>query len=31
MYDCRIAEITPDIPPKVKQECRKLYPRKEVK
>ena len=23
-YDCRIAEISPDIPPKVKEECRKL-------
>ena len=23
-YDCRIAEISPDVPPKVKQECRKL-------
>ena len=22
-YDCRIAEISPDVPPKVKQECRK--------
>jgi hypothetical protein len=22
-YDCRIAEISPDIPPKVKEECRK--------
>ena len=24
MYDCRIAEISPDVPPKVKEECRKL-------
>lgn len=24
-YDCRIAEISPDFPPKVKEECRKLY------
>lgn len=23
MYDCRIAEISPDVPVKVKQECRK--------
>jgi hypothetical protein len=23
-YDCRIAEISPDVPPKVKEECRKL-------
>jgi hypothetical protein len=23
-YDCRIAEISPDVPPLVKQECRKL-------
>ena len=22
-YDCRIAEISPDVPPLVKQECRK--------
>ena len=22
-YDCRIAEISPDVPPKVKEECRK--------
>lgn len=22
-YDCRIAEISPDVPPMVKQECRK--------
>jgi hypothetical protein len=21
-YDCRIAEISPDVPPMVKQECR---------
>lgn len=24
MYDCRVAEISPDVPPKVKEECRKL-------
>ena len=24
MYDCRIAEISPDTPVKVKEECRKL-------
>jgi hypothetical protein len=24
VYDCRIAEISPDIPLKVKEECRKL-------
>jgi len=23
-YDCRLAEISPDIPPQVKEECRKL-------
>ena len=23
-YDCRIAEISPDIPVQVKEECRKL-------
>ena len=23
-YDCRIAEISPDVPPRVKEECRKL-------
>ena len=22
-YDCRVAEISPDVPPKVKEECRK--------
>ena len=22
-YDCRLAEISPDVPPLVKQECRK--------
>ena len=22
-YDCRISEISPDVPPKVKEECRK--------
>lgn len=32
-YDCRIAEISPDVPPKVKEECRKqnkpwLHPQK---
>lgn len=26
-YDCRIAEISPDVPPLVKQECRKLQER----
>ena len=30
-YDCRLAEISPDIPPKIKEECRKLYPKKDVK
>ena len=24
VYDCRMAEISPDIPLKVKEECRKL-------
>lgn len=23
-YDCRLAEISPDVPPLVKQECRKM-------
>lgn len=23
-YDCRIAEISPDVPSKVKEECRKM-------
>lgn len=23
-YDCSIAEISPDIPPKVREECRKI-------
>ena len=23
-YDCRVAEISPDVPPLVKEECRKL-------
>ena len=23
VYDCRVAEISPDVPPKVKEECRK--------
>ena len=27
-YDCRIAEISPDVPPMVKQECRKLQEKK---
>lgn len=26
-YDCRIAEISPDVPPKVKEECRKAHPK----
>lgn len=24
VYDCSIAEISPDYPPKVKEECRKI-------
>jgi hypothetical protein len=24
IYNCQIAEISPDVPPKVKEECRKL-------
>lgn len=24
VYDCRIAEFHPDIPPQVKEECRKI-------
>ncbi len=24
VYDCRIAEISPDFPPEVREECRKL-------
>jgi len=27
-YDCRISEISPDVPPKVKEECRKQQARK---
>lgn len=27
-YDCRIAEISPDVPAKVKEECRKLQEKK---
>lgn len=23
-YDCRVSEISPDVPPKVKEECRRL-------
>jgi len=26
-YDCRVAEISPDVPPKVKEECRKAHPK----
>lgn len=26
-YDCRIAEISPDVPSKVKEECRKAHPK----
>jgi hypothetical protein len=28
VYNCSIAEISPDYPPKVKEECRKLNSRK---
>lgn len=24
VYDCRLAEISPDFPPQVREECRKL-------
>ena len=24
MYDCRLSEISPDFPPQVREECRKL-------
>jgi hypothetical protein len=24
IYDCRIAEISPDIPPKAKEQCRNM-------
>jgi len=24
VYDCRMSEISPDFPPEVRQECRKL-------
>jgi hypothetical protein len=24
-YDCRISEISPDVPAKVKEACRKMY------
>lgn len=27
-YDCRIAEISPDVPVKVKEECRRLQEKK---
>jgi phospholipid N-methyltransferase len=27
-YDCRIAEISPDFPPDVREQCRKLNVRK---
>ena len=27
-YDCRLAEISPDFPPAVKEQCRKLMERK---
>ena len=27
-YDCRVAEISPDVPPKVKEECRKKMEKK---
>ena len=27
-YDCRLAEISPDFPPSVKEQCRKLMERK---
>ena len=27
-YDCRIAEISPDVPPKVKEECRRKMEKK---
>lgn len=30
MYDCRIAEISPDVPPAVKQECRKRMEKNNV-
>jgi hypothetical protein len=25
MYDCRLAEISPDFPPEVKEACRKRF------
>jgi hypothetical protein len=25
VYDCRLSEISPDYPPDVKEECRKLH------
>jgi hypothetical protein len=28
IYDCRIAEISPDFPPKAREECRKLNVKK---
>jgi hypothetical protein len=27
-YDCRLAEISPDVPVKVREECRKLQEKK---
>lgn len=25
VYDCRIAEISPDIPPEVREACRRMF------
>lgn len=27
MYDCRMADISPDFPPEVREECRKIRAR----
>lgn len=27
-YDCRVAEISPDVPPLIKEECRKMAGKK---
>ncbi len=31
VYDCRIAEISPDFPPQVREDCRKLILENSIK
>lgn len=31
VYDCRIAEISPDFPPQVREDCRKLILQNNIK